>query len=293
MTVNRKPAPPAQERGKDEKTTSHWRALFVDTIRPALIIIATSIASVFAYVVTPLNGMVNALVWREAALLQLVSHSNELTEGEVMSLDVFLQVRSQVPVSEGTLRVTYPRHLLRPLPETSARLTMTTPKVEHALRLTGTALEFVTQGVGTGEVSVELMTNAGHFRGSLPVSVLPRKQHTHPTRHDFTGRWHIDVGGIAGSMEIVETARYIRGEYSLSDGQRGQIEGSRDGSTFRANFYRGSAPSRYALEATFGADPHTELELSGTAHLLIPTGDANSPWRREAAGGFNAVAKVP
>ena len=93
-------------------------------------------------------------------------------------------------------------------------------------------------------------------------------------------------------MDLRDLTRTITGSYQLSDGNRGLIEGTRDGKTFRVTFYRGSAPSRFFVEATFDPNPAVDLELTGGARLLVPTGSVNSPWREDRRSDFHAIARA-
>lgn len=282
----------AKQTGKSTETSGQLKTAFLDAIKPIAVAVASSIAGIVAYVSTPLNELVNSMFWSESAELLLISQTPETRQGEVLYVDIFLQVRSPVPISEGILTVEYPQNLLRPSPETSRLLVQETPKISTAKRLTAKPLEFIADIAGAGEMRAELKTKFTKTPGSMQISVLPANKQVYPTRKNFTGTWNIDLGGIHGRMDIKEAARTITGQYRLNDGNGGQIEGTRDGITFRANLYRGAAPSRFAVDAIFDPNPSVDLEIQGKAKLLLPTGNTDNPWREDGVLDFNAVANV-
>jgi hypothetical protein len=171
-------------------------------------------------------------------------------------------------------------------------LATTTPKLSAAKRVFERSLEFIADAPGKAQVSATLRTKGGTFTQTLAIDVAPAKDQDFPTRRDFSGKWNIDLGSIHGQMELKDIARTLTGSYTLSDGSRGQIEGTRDGKTFRVTFYRGSAPSRYFIDAVFDPKPSADLELRGKAKLLLPTGDKNSPWKEDRQIDFYRVGKV-
>jgi hypothetical protein len=156
----------------------------------------------------------------------------------------------------------------------------------------GRTLEFIADAPGRAEVAATLKTKSGQFTKVLSLDVSPSADQIYPTRRSFSGAWNIDLGGIHGQMNLRDVARTLTGSYTLSDGGRGQVEGTRDGKTFRVTFYRGSAPSRFFIDATFDPNPDVDLELGGKAKLLLPTGDENNPWAENRQSDFYAVAKA-
>ena len=274
------------------QVTSGWAETVKGIIRPVLVTIATSFASVLAYILTPLNELVNSTIWDEKAEIQVVSQSQSPKQGDVVTVDIFVQPKSPVPISEGLLEITYTRSTLRPGAETNAYLTTTTKKISSSTRIFEKTLEFIADAPGKAEITAKLKTKAGEFFKTLTLEVVSPTDQIYPTRRSFSGMWNIDLGGIHGQMELKDVARTLIGSYTLSDGGRGQVEGTRDGKTFRVTFYRGSAPSRFFIDATFDPNPHFDLELRGSAKLLLPTGDKNDPWKEDRKSDFYGVAKA-
>jgi hypothetical protein len=262
-------------------------------LTPLLVIVATSIGSVLAYVFTPLKEVFNAIVWEEKGEVLLVSQTLNPKQGDVVTIDIFVQPRSPVPLSEGVLTISYPAGLLRPGSDTVQQLTATTKKIDASTKLTQRPLEFIADAAGRADVRATLTTRSRTpFVGSLKIDVAPSTGQESPTRRNFSGAWNIDLGGIHGSMELKDVARTLTGSYSMSDGSRGLVEGTRDGKTFRVTFYRGgSAPSRYFIDAGFEPNEQPDLELRGKAKLLIATGDHNAPWREDRQLEYYAVAR--
>ncbi len=261
-------------------------------IKPILVTVVASFASVLAYVATPLNEIVNSAVWNEEAEIQVISQSQSPKQGDVITVDVFVQPKSAVPLSEGILEITYTRSTLRPGAETEPLLVSTTQKMSSSTRMLGRTLEFIAEAPGKAEITAKLKTKANEFKKVLSLEVAPSAGQTYPTRRSFSGEWNIDLGGIHGQMELKDVARTLAGSYTLSDASRGQVEGTRDGKTFRVTFYRGSAPSRFFIDATFDPNPSVDLELRGKAKLLLATGDKNNPWEEDRQSDFYGVAKA-
>lgn len=285
-----------RNRGRAQRSESGRSGPMVDVkavLMPLLVAVATSIGSVLAYVFTPLKEVVNAFVWEEKGEVLLVSQTLHPKQGDVVTVDVFVQPRSPVPLSEGVLTISYPTGALRPGSETVQQLTSTTKKIDASTKLTQRPLEFIADAAGKADIRATLTTRSGTpFVGSLLVDVAPSTGQESPTRRSFSGVWNIDLGGIHGSMELKDVARTLTGSYSMSDGSRGLVEGTRDGKIFRVTFYRGgSAPSRYFIDASFEPNEQPDLELRGKAKLLIATGDRTAPWREDRQLEFYALAR--
>jgi hypothetical protein len=261
-------------------------------LKPMLLALGASLASIFAYVATPLQEVVNSAIWEEKAAIELISQTYNPKQGDVVPVDVFIQPTSPVQLSEGMLEIQYTKENLAPGFETVAMLATTTPKLSAAKRIFERPLEFIAVAPGNAQVFATLRTKGGTFTKALMIEVAPAKEQDFPTRRDFSGKWNIDLGSIHGQMELKDIARSLSGSYTLSDGNRGQIEGTRDGTTLRVTFYRGSAPSRYFIDAVFDPRPNADLELRGKAKLMLPTGDGNNPWNEDRQYDFYGVAKA-
>jgi hypothetical protein len=292
VSKNKVPRREAQTKRENKPVDPPSTSVWANFLTPLIVALASSIAGVIAYISTPLNEFVNGLVWQESAELVLVSQAPEVPVGQVLRMDIFLRNKSPASISEGVLTLKYPVELLRPSPETAPLLTAKSPKTNGIERLTPTPLEFIVDSAGDGDIVAQLQTKSSVFTQTLRIKTLPSGSQQFPTRKSFSGRWNIDLGGIHGFMELKEVARTITGEYHLNDGNGGQIEGTRDGKTFRANFYRGSAPSRFSVDGTFDPNPASDLEIRGKAKILVPTGDKVSPWKEDKMFDFNAVANA-
>ncbi|VCC54075.1 Uncharacterised protein [Burkholderia pseudomallei] len=269
-----------------------WRSIVLPIAKPLIVTLATSIASVLAYVMTPAGDFVRSKIWSEKAnILLIAQNSDNLHMGQVLSVDVIVQSMSPTPLSPGILEIKYSPGTLRPGAETTSIITTQTPKISGSEKVNHRTLEFIADNVGPAEVSAILHTGNGRqFSKKLSFDVHPADAQLFPTRLSFTGNWNIDLGGIPGNMQLRDVARSLNGDYKLSDGNYGQVEGTHDGKTFRVSFYRGSSPSRYFLEGTFDPDPTKDLEITGRAKLLVPTGDSNNPWKVIREVDFHAVA---
>jgi hypothetical protein len=93
-------------------------------------------------------------------------------------------------------------------------------------------------------------------------------------------------------MTIKDIERTITGEYNLSNGDRGQIEGTRDGKTFRTTFFRGQKPSRWWITGTFDPNPAIDLEIDGDARLQVAAPEEELGWKPlKEPEQFHAVAR--
>jgi hypothetical protein len=204
-----------------------------------------------------------------------------------------VQPQGPLAISEGTLKIEYTAATLRAGADSVALLVTPTPKIAASKKVLDRTLEFIADAPGEAKVTATLTTKTKtEFSKALSVEVLPSVSQIYPTRRNFSGKWNIDLGSIHGHMELKDVARTLSGEYKLSDGNYGQIEGSRDGKTFRVTFYRGAAPSRFFIEATFDPNPSADLELKGNARLLIPNPDKNNPWKNDRTLDFYGVAQA-
>lgn len=263
-----------------------------EMLKPILLAITASVASIFAYVVTPLNELVNSAIWDEKAEILVISQNQTPKQGDVVAVDIFVQPKSPVQISEGILEVKYSTATLRPGEETVGLLTSTTKKINSSTKIFDHTLEFIADAAGKAEVTAKLKTKGGEFVKVLELEVLPSSTQPYPTWRDFSGTWNIVLDSIHGQMELKDVARTLSGSYVLSDGSRGLVEGGRDGEDFFVTFYRGSAPSRFFIDAKFDSKQIGDHEIRGKAKLLIPTGDKDTPWKEGKQLDFYAVAKA-
>ena len=278
---------------KSNDATHGWAAALGTLFKPVAVGVAASLASIVAYVTTPLKEYVNDFFWDEKAELLLISQNSSIKQGDLLNIDIIVLPQAPIAISEGVLKIEYTQATLRPGAESEELLVTTTPKLTASKKVPGNTLEFIADAPGKAEVSAKLITkNGAVFKNSLSFEILPSSGQTYPTTRDFSGKWNIDLAGIHGQMELKDVSRTLNGEYKLSDGQRGQIEGARDGKTFRVTFYRGSSPSRYFIKASFEPNISADLELKGKAELLIPQSDNNDPWKITQEMEFYAVALV-
>jgi hypothetical protein len=280
-------------KGKHSTPAQRWVPVLSAFLKPMAVAVAASAASIFAYVTTPLNEYVNNYFWDEKAELLLISQNPNVTQGDILNVDIIVQPQGPLPISEGTLEIKYSPATLRPGAESLSLLTTATPKITASKKLLDRTLEFIADAPGKAEVTAILKTKTEtFFSKTLALEILAPNSNTYPTRRSFSGKWNLDLGKIHGYMILKDVARTLNGEYKLSDGNYGQIEGTRDGKTFRVTFYRGAVPSRFFIEASFDPDKNADLELKGNATLLIPSHDKNNPWKNERSFTFYGVAQA-
>ena len=266
-------------------------AVIVSIAKPVVVVLATSCASILAYVMTPLNEVVNAAIWKEKGEIKLISQTRNAKKGDVITVDVFIQPKSPVALSDGLLKIEYTNGMLRPGAETTPLMSSATPKITSTKKVFERTLEFIAEAPGKGEITAILVTKKITIRTTLPLQIAPASGSIYPTRLNFTGNWKVSIDGIHGQMQLKDVAATLNGEYRLSDGSGGQVEGTHDGKTFEVTLYRGLSPSRYMIEAEFDKNPMVDLEVHGSATLKIPTGDKDVPWRDDRKYAFYAIAQ--
>jgi hypothetical protein len=89
------------------KESTGWLSTAVSNLKPILLALGASLASIFAYVTTPLQEIVNSAIWDEKASIELISQTHDPKQGDVVTVDVFVQPLSPVQLSEGVLEVHY------------------------------------------------------------------------------------------------------------------------------------------------------------------------------------------
>ena len=72
-----------------KKAASDWGETLKALVKPMLLAIVTSFASVLAYVVTPLNELINATIWDEKAEIEVISQIRSPKQGDVITVDIF------------------------------------------------------------------------------------------------------------------------------------------------------------------------------------------------------------
>lgn len=269
------------------------KSYIFELLKPIGLVLFTAVSSLLAYILTPFNEVINSIIWEEKVEIISVSQNVNLEKSGLINLDIFIQPQSPAPISGGTIIVDYPKGLLRPNSQSKDRLVMVVPRLTSAYKITDESLVFVAEDIGVGEILVSFRTKlGGNFQSSLPFEITPAKDQRVPTVRDFSGTWNIDLGNIHGHMNIKDVGRTINGEYHLSDGNHGQIEGARDGKTFRVTFYRGSAPSRFFIEGLFDPERTSDLEIKGSAKLLVLDENEQTGWKESEAISFNAIARA-
>lgn len=264
------------------------------TTGPAIAAIVLSVASaiggVAAYLLTPVKGLVNGIIWQESGRLELLGVTSPVSVGETIAVQVFGIAESPVPLSKGILEVEFPKDLMR-LSDPSVPLAAETGPIEGAARVTQKDMALVAHSPGVGAIRATLRNKNVALVAEERVEIVDARPGGEPRHANFTGHWRIDLGGVTGTMEILEHRNELKGEYWLNDGQAGHIDGIRDGMTFRATLFRGTLATRYFVNASFDPNPAAPLELRGTAELLLPTGVPDEAWRRQPAGEFYGTAK--
>lgn len=274
-----------------------------ELLKPIGLAVVAGLSGIVATVMTPLNGLVSSVIWKEEPKLQVSPPDVSVQQGEVVGLNVFLYPLSRAPISPGTVTVKYPRDILKLGAETSeGNLIRGTRKTELMVDVTeGRPLEFVAYLPGEGKVKV-LFSAPGGIETSVevPVTVTPRSEQRLPTYDrarrlwNFSGTWNIVLAGVPGQMILQDEGGNVTGRYLLRDGNDGLFEGFHDGGSFTFFFHRGDKPTQLIISGPVDKKPASEIEIKGEVRLQVPSSTSESGWeeREYGNGQFKASAQT-
>lgn len=105
-----------------------------------------------------------------------------------------------------------------------------------------------------------------------PTTNIPYLEMTDTSRVNLSGLWPISLGAEHGQMEIRQDEKNrIQGNYVLEDERKGQVDGFKDGTSFRV-FFQWSQPGveKLRIEASFKINELDKryIEMEGCAYGL-------------------------
>jgi hypothetical protein len=127
---------------------------------------------------------------------------------------------------------------------------------------------------GTTVVGVDLQTRYGTYRDEKRLDIDPVQISENANRSNFTGVWNLQIGNSHGKMEIRQAGHTdIAGSYYLDDGDKGVIDGWRDGISFGASFTRGGSVTKWIVEKASIAVTEGYVELKGSTYIAKAEGN--------------------
>jgi len=278
--------PSAAEPKTPKPNASPWLREFV--LRTALPTVVVGVGSFLAGLSTSAQRVVEQAAFAPMVILGSSTPKGDILEGDILHVDVQAISYGVLEAPAGVLAVAFPSDLLRPADNESQRnLSVTTKTARGDLLPDAYSVRFVGIGRGVGHVDVALsMPNSPPLTKTLNFSVSERSKTGFPSVRNFSGQWHIALGRNIGSMTVVERHGRVMGEYTLSNGERGAVDGLRDGGEFRATLHRGAVPMLYSVAGVFNLQASEGLEIRGSAIVVPNQADAPNI-------DFYAAAKAP
>jgi hypothetical protein len=242
------------------------RSAFSENLKPIVLVGATATLGTVGFWLSPLRDIVGHLLWREKAAIFATTDSSRVLEGGTLRIQTAVIPQSQVPVDKGVLTFTADKRFLQ---HTGGQNAFPTPIIESPVVLPdGKGVELLALAPGVTDVEIQLQTKYGIYKTSVKIEIDAAVITGEATRANFTGSWILRIGSARGKMNIRQQGHTeLAGDYFLDNGDKGVIDGSRDGISFEASFTRGNSVTRWMVErATIETTPGY-LELKGSAYL--------------------------
>ena len=242
------------------------RSAFSENLKPIVLIVASAILGTVGFWLSPLRDIVRHLLWREKATIFVTADSSRVSEGSTVKIQTAVIPQSQVAVDKGVITFTADKGFLQFM---GGQNTFPTPVIESPTVLPdGKGVELLALAPGTTDVGIQLQTKYGIYRTKVKVEIDAAVIGGEATRANFTGSWILRIGDGRGKMNIRQKGpTELAGDYFLDNGDKGVIDGSRDGVSFEASFTRGNSVTRWVVERASIEAPPGYLELKGPAYL--------------------------
>jgi hypothetical protein len=237
-----------------------------ENLKPIVLAVATATLGTVGFWLSPLRDVVGHLLWREKAAILATTDSSRVREGSTVKIQTAVIPQSQVPVDKGVLTFTADKRFLQ---YTGGQNAFATPVIESPVVLPdGKGVELLALAPGITDVGIQLQTKYGTYRTKVKVEIDAAVVGGEATRANFTGSWILRIGDARGKMGIRQQGpTEIAGDYFLDNGDKGVIDGSRDGVSFEASFTRGNSVTRWIVERASIETAPGYLELKGPAYL--------------------------
>jgi hypothetical protein len=260
------PKPSTSEPNKTERPTSTFRTLVSENLKTVVVAVVTAGIGAFGFWLSPLREAVAHKIYRENAAILLTTDFETIREGNTVHLRVIVSPGSAIHVDKGVITILFDKQLLR---LRSGQAAFPSPIIENPVVLPeGSSLEFLAIAPGTAEIKVQLQTKYGTYVASSKVVVEESKAVPEATLENLTALWELRIGESRGRMEIHQQGHTtITGSYFLDSGDKGVIDGFRDGDKFFGSFTRGNSITKWVINDADLVTNQGYLELKGTASL--------------------------
>jgi len=250
---------------KSQRPAVALGTLITDNLKSIVAALITAVIGAFGFWLSPLREVVAHKIYSERAAILLATDSARVLEGDTVHLRVIVTPQSAVHIDKGVLRISFDQRLLH---LRAGETTFASPVIDGPIVLPErNPMEFLAISPGNAEIQVQLETKYGTYAAKSKVVIEELHVTDEATRENFTGSWHLRLGSSRGKMEIrQQRAVAITGSYYLDDGDKGVIDGGRDGDRFWGSFTRGSSVTKWVVEAGIVTN-QGYLELKGNAYL--------------------------
>ncbi len=220
-------------------TDSHARSLgplikfLGENLKPIIASLAIGVASTIGVLLSPVRDVIQHHLWREKASILLSTSVDRVQEGSSVALRFIVTPLSPRPLDPGVITITFD-HSFWTL--NSGDILFDSPAISSPVILPDkVSLDLLAIKPGTTVGSVDLQTRYGTYRDEKRLYIDPVQIGEDATRSNFTGMWTLQIGNSHGKMEIRQSGHTdIAGSYYLDDGDKGVIDGWRDGVSFYA-----------------------------------------------------------
>lgn len=248
-----------KEKKNDKTKINFLRDLLKESLKNIAIAIGTLTIGLIAFYLSPLKEKVAHIIWEEKAGIYITPEVRTVKEGGTFAVDIIIFPKSIIEISEGFIKINYPSNMLKLL---SNQKSIKTAKINKPTVITeSNKLHFMGINHGIAPIEAHLFTRYGDYKESVSVEIVPQDTKGNPLLNNFSGIWSIKIGHFSGKMELKEKGGVIQGNYFLKNGHSGVLDGIRDGTVFKASFYKGS-DFKWEINASWKKDGDF-LEISG------------------------------
>lgn len=268
------PAPPPVSNpvARFERLPLFFAGFVRENLNSIIVSLLAGVVGTMGVILTPLREMVTHRIWHEKATILLTTDVDRVREGSSLYLRATVTPEAPRSVDAGVVYVKYNRSYLL---LQSKDIPFKSPEISSPTILPETGpLEFLAIKPGTTTVEIDLVTSYGFYSASKRIDVYPAEVGSTASRSNFTGLWVLQIGNSRGQMEVRQSpgGTTISGTYYLDNGDKGVIDGWRDGVSFGAAFTRGASVTKWIVEQAAISESNGYVELSGQAYLAKAAG---------------------
>jgi hypothetical protein len=201
----------------------------------------------------------------EQAKLFLSFDRPAIRVGEEVGVKVWVVPNGHLPLTRGFLTITFDRQALATNELCDFGFASTDKPVAFPQ---SKVLQASGRSPGRFPITATLKTERATFYVTSEVLILPSSTPTGPTEQNFSGTWKLRLGDVQGTMSLVQDGTTVAGSYKLDNNVRGAFTGIRDGSSFKADFLRGSPLKKWLIDGHWKQNVGF-LEIEGTAQPVF------------------------